>query len=250
MNMSPFASQPRAAARMPIEDALPFLRRVYTLFTGGIVLAIVGALAALYIGNPVLLPSDGEILRVPPIVAFELEHGIVMLLVYIAAFFGASFARRVQGLNVLALLGYTFITGLFLAPTLFIAQLMASHGSTLDASPVRDAFLLTGAAFTGLTGYVFVTRKDFSFMGAALSMGLWVIIGASILGIFIHSAALQLAVASVGVLLFSGYILYDTSRLLHGRADDDAVGAALGLFLNVINLFLMLLRILSQSRDR
>jgi modulator of FtsH protease len=247
--MSPFASQPRAV-RMPVADALPFLRRVYTLFTGGVVFAIVGALVALYAGSPVVLRGDGDLLAVPPIVAFEMQHGIVMLIVYIAAFFGASFARRVSGLNVVALFGYTFITGLFVAPTLFIAQLMASHGATLDASPVRDAFLLTGAAFTGLTGYVFITRKDFSFMGAALSMGLWVIIGASILAMFVHSAALQLAIASVGVLLFCGFILYDTSRLLHGREDDDAVGAALGMFLNVVNLFLMLLRILSQSRDR
>ena len=161
-----------------------------------------------------------------------------------------TFLRRAPGINVVALFGYTLITGIFLAPALFIAQLYASQGATLDASPVRDAFLLTGLAFTGLSGYVLLSRKDFSFMGAALNMGLWIIIGASILGIFLHSAVLSLAIASVGVLLFCGYILYDTSRILNARSENDAVGAALRLFLDVVNLFMFLLRILSSSRER
>ena len=115
---------------------------------------------------------------------------------------------------------------------------------------MRDAFLLTAITFGGLTGYCFVTKRDFSFMGAALSTGLWVVIGASLLGFFFHSTALSLAVASVAVILFAGYILYDTSRILRSGAvaTGDAVSAALSLFLDVINLFLALLRILSSQR--
>ena len=124
---------------------------------------------------------------------------------------------------------------------------MATHGATMDPSPVRDAFLLTGASFTGLTGYVLITRKDFSFLGASLSMGLWVVLGAMLLSFFVQSAALSLAIASVGVILFSGYILYDTSRILRDP-ERNAVSAALRLFLDVVNLFLSLLRILSSSR--
>jgi modulator of FtsH protease len=246
MNMSPYSYSQRAE-RAPFAESLPFLRRVYLLFSGGIAFAIAGAMIALYAGTPV---EVGRGLSIPPIVAFAVTSPILMLVVYIAAFFGASFARRVPGLNLVALFGYTFITGLFLAPALFFAQLRASQGGTLDPSPVRDAFLLTGAAFIGLTSYVFVTRKDFSFLGASLSMGIWVILGASLLGFFVHSAALQLAIASVGVLLFGGFILYDTSRLLRTDERGDAIGAALSLFLDVVNMFLMLLRILSSSRDR
>ncbi|WP_394825284.1 Bax inhibitor-1 family protein [Pendulispora albinea] len=231
-------------------DVASYLRRVYLLFTGGVFFAIAGALAALYLGTPVVLRGGDVAIEVAPLVAFGMAHPIVMLIVYIGAFFGASFARRIPGLNVAALFGYTLITGIFLAPTLFIAQLYASQGGTLSASPVRDAFLLTGLSFTGLSGYVLVTRKDFSFLGAALNMGVWVILGAMLLGFFFHSAAFQLAIASVGVLLFSGYILYDTSRILHDRSENDAVGAALRLFLDVVNLFLFLLRILSSSRER
>jgi len=224
-------------------SVLPYLRRVYALFTGGVGFAIAGALVALYAGTPAAGPTGAV---VPPIVAFGMAHWIVMMVVFFGAAMGAQAARRIPGLNVAVLFGFTFVAGLFIAPSLFFAQYAASQGGTLDASPVRDAFLLSGAAFVGLTTYVLVTRKDFSFLGAGLSMGLWVVLGALILGMFLQSAVLQLAVASVGVLLFCGYVLYDTSRLLQERdGERDAVGAALRLFLDIMNLFLFLLRILS-----
>ena len=248
-NYSPFRDGAQGISRGPIASAgvLPFVRRVYLLLTAGIGFAIAGGLLALYAGTPVEIVSREGSLSVPPVVAFELQHGIVMMIAFFGAFFAAQFARTRPGLNVVGLFGFTFITGLFLAPSIFIATMAASAGQTLDASPVRDAFLLTGITFVGLTGYCFVTKKDFSFMGAALSTGLWVVIGASLLGFFFHSSALGLAVASVSVLLFAGFILYDTSRILRAGG-GDAVGAALSLFLSVINLFLALLRILSSSR--
>jgi modulator of FtsH protease len=249
-NYTPFRDG-RSLAQVAGAGVLPFVRRVYSLLTGGILAAAAGALVALYAGAPVtpdVRGADG--ILVPPTVAFELEHGIVMLLVFFGAFMGANFARNKPGLNVLALFGFTFITGLFLAPSIFIAQMTAAAGQSLDPSPVRDAFLLSAVTFGGLTGYCYVTKRDFSFMGAALSTGLWVVIGASLLALFFHSSALSLAAASVSVLLFAGYILFDTSRILRSGATEmgDAVGAALSLFLDVINLFLALLRILSSQR--
>jgi modulator of FtsH protease len=245
-NYTPFRDA-RGLSPIASSAVLPFVRRVYLLLTLGIIVAAVGGLVALYAGAPVELQGHDGAIAVPPTVAFELEHGIVMLFVFFGAFFAANFARTKPGLNVVALLGFTFVTGLFLAPSIFIAQLSASAGQTLDPSPVRDAFLLSAITFGGLTGYCFVTKRDFSFMGAALSTGIWVVIGASLLAMLFHSSALSLAVASVSVLLFAGYILYDTSRILRAGG-GDAVGAALSLFLDVINLFLALLRILSSSR--
>ena len=229
--------------------ALPYLRQVYGLFTAGILAAIGGGLVALYSGEATLVPAAGGMVAIPPLVAIVVQHYILATLLYLGAFFVASSMRQTRGANVLALFGYTFITGLYIAPSIFFAQMMATHGSTLDTSPVRDAFLLTGAAFTGLTSYVFISRKDFSFLGASLSMGLWVVLGAMLLSFFVQSAAFSLAIASVGVLLFSGYILYDTSRILRGP-EEAPVSAALRLFLDVVNLFLFLLRILSSSRSR
>ena len=248
MNMSPYAS-PGHARALSTSVALPFLRRVYSLFTLGILVSIAGAFAALYLGEPVVTHYRSATFMAPPLVAFGIEHTFMLLILFMGAFFGALYARRNPQFGVIGLVGFTFITGLWLAPTLFFVQMAAAAGSTLDASPIRDAFLLTGAAFIGLTSYVFITRKDFSFMGGALSMGLWVVIGASLLGIFVHSAAFSLAISSVVVLLFGGFILYDTSKIL--RSDgSDAVGAALTLFLDVFNLFVALLNILSSQRNR
>ncbi len=242
------ARRARVYARV---TSLPFLRRVYGLFTVGIGFAIAGAMVALYAGAPAGAYAAGAFGApvLPPIVAFGVQHWLLSLLGYIGVFFAANMLRRVRGVNLLALFGYTFVTGLFIAPSLYFAMLMANHGQTLDPSPVRDAFLLTGAAFVGLSGYAVLSRRDFSFLGAGLSAGLWVLLAAMVLGIILQAQVFQLAVASVGVLLFAGYVLYDTSRILRDRT-DDAVGAALRLFLDVVNLFLFLLRILASSRDR
>jgi modulator of FtsH protease len=247
-----YSFQPRTLERPPLGavQAQAFLRRVYLLFTGSVGFAIAGALAALYAGTPVEARlGPGLSVALPPLVAFGVEHWFVTVALYFAAFFAASMLRRRSGVNVVALLGYGLVTGLFIAPSLFFAQLMASHGQTLDVAPVRDAFLLTGAAFVGLSSYVLVSRRDFSMLGASLNIGIWVLLGAMVLGIFVHAQVLQLAIASVGVLLFAGYILFDTSRIMR-EGEDDAVGAALRLFLDVVNLFLFLLRILASSRDR
>ena len=249
---NPFGQmQPIPATAGALPGAVAYLRKVYSLFAAGILFAIAGAMVALYAGAPTAVgEAGGATIALPPIVAFGVEHWVLTFLLYSGAFFAASSVRRVPGVNVAALLGYTFVTGLFIAPSIFFAMLLSSQGMTLDPSPVRDAFLLTGAAFTGLTGYVFVTKKDFSYLGASLSIGLWVVLGAILLSMFLHSAVLELAIASVGVLLFAGYILYDTSRILQDREEREPVGAALRLFLDVVNMFLFLLRILSSARNR
>jgi modulator of FtsH protease len=247
-----YSFQQRAvrAPQVPTIQALPFLRRVYLLFTGSIGFAIAGAMAALYAGTPVEAHlGRGVDVALPPLVAFGVQHWFITFALYFGAFLAASFLRHARGINVVALFGYGLVTGLFIAPSLFFAQLMASHGQTLDTSPVRDAFLLTGAAFVGLSSYVLVSRRDFSMLGASLNIGIWVLLAAMILGFFIHAQVFHLAIASVGVLLFAGYILYDTSRIMR-EGEDDAVGAALRLFLDVVNLFLFLLRILASSRER
>lgn len=228
-----------------------FIRRVYTYFTMGIVAAIGGGLVSLYASGTTELRAGFDVVAIPSAVAFVMEHPFITMAGYFASFMGASALRFRPGVNLAALAGYAFITGLVVAPSVFVAQLAASHGGTLDANPVRDAFLLTGAAFAGLTSYAMTTKRDLSLLGSFLNMGLWVLIGASILGFFFHSSAFQLAISSVAVLIFGGLIVFDTARIVRSGDDSDPVGAALGLFLNVVNLFINLLRILSSSsRDR
>jgi modulator of FtsH protease len=233
-------------------EKLVFLRKVYTLFTGSLVTAAVGALVALYAGadlSRVTVEIGRATVPVPPLVGFFANHWIIGMMLFLGSFFGASALRERPGVNVAALFGASFVSGLYIAPMLWLVQIQATQGTTLSAAPVRDAFLLTVLGFTGLTSYALLSKRDFSAIGGFLSMGLWVLIGASLLGMFVGGQAFSLAIASVGVLLFGGYILYDTSRILRDPTNRDPVGAAISLYLNFLNLFLFLLRILSSRRS-
>jgi len=237
-------------AEAPAEK-LAFLRKVYALFTGSLVTASLGALVALYAGadmSKVSVPIGNTVATVPPLVFFFANHWVIGMLMFLGAFFGASVVRERPGVNVAALFGASFISGMYIAPMLWLAQMMASQGQTLAMSPIRDAFLLTVLGFTGLSSYALLSKRDFSFLRGFLSMGIFVVIGAMFLNFFVGGTAFSLAIASVGILLFGGFILYDTSRMLRDPTNRDPVGAAIGLYLNFLNLFLFLLRILSSGR--
>jgi FtsH-binding integral membrane protein len=88
-----------------------------------------------------------------------------------------------------------------------------------------------------------VTKKDFSFMGKFLMVGLVLLIVASLANLFFQVPALSLTISAIAVLLFSAYILYDVSRIV-GGGETNYVMATLGLFLNIYNLFISLLNIL------
>jgi len=245
------AASAQAQPQALVAARLAFLRRVYGLFAASIVLSALGAVAALYAGvgaSRLVIETAAGPVVVPPLVAFFAQHWVVGLLVMLGAVFGASAVRHRPGINVAALFGMALVMGVVIGPALFFAQLAARLGGTISASPIRDAFILASVAFIGLSGYVLVTQKDFSFMRGALVMGLLVVIAASVLNIFIGSSIFGLAVASVCVLLFAAYVLYDTSRLLRA-GETDAVGCAIALYLDFLNLFLALLRILGGRRN-
>lgn len=234
-----------------VASRLGFLKKVYGLFTASIVLSAAGALVALNVGTSASRLAVGEgaaRLTVPPLVAFFAQHPFVSMGIAIGAVFGASAVRHRPGLNLVALFGMATILGVVFAPALFMAQVSAGLGGTLSASPVRDAFILSAVGFGGLTSYALFTKRDFSYMAGALTMGLFVVLGASLLNLFLGSSVFGLAISSVAVLLFGAYVLYDTSHLLHSD-EEDAVGGAIRLYLDFINIFLAILRILSGRRD-
>ncbi|CAK0764382.1 modulator of FtsH protease [Gammaproteobacteria bacterium] len=100
----------------------------------------------------------------------------------------------------------------------------------------------TGVIFLGLSAYALTTRKDFSFMGGFLMVGLLVAILAGIGAILFQIPALSLAMSAMVVLLMSGFILYDTSAMIHG-GEDNYIMATINLYLNIYNLFTSLLQI-------
>merc|ERR1719271_1329377 len=110
---------------------------------------------------------------------------------------------------------------------------------------VLQALVLTAAVFISLTSYVLVTKKDFSFLGGALFAGLIILIVWSLLNAFFDfGLGGRMVFSLAGALVFVGYILYDTSLLMHHLGPDDYIIAAVTLYLDIINLFLYLLEIL------
>ena len=111
---------------------------------------------------------------------------------------------------------------------------------------VLEALILTATVFVSLTAYVMLSKKDFSFLGGGLFAGLIIIIMWSFLSPLMGFSAggLSPVFSLVCALLFCGYILYDTSLILHHFGPDDYIVAAVQLYLDIINLFLYLLELL------
>lgn len=146
---------------------------------------------------------------------------------------------RNSAAGLLCVFAFTGFMGLTAGPTINAYLSFFSNGAEL----VMTAAGGTGVIFLGLSGYVLTTRKDFSFMGGFLFIGLLVMIVASLANLFFQVAAVQLALSAMSVLLFSGYILYDTSKIIHG-GETNYVMATVQLFLDIYLLFMNLLHLL------
>jgi modulator of FtsH protease len=101
----------------------------------------------------------------------------------------------------------------------------------------------TGVIFFALSGYALVSRKDFSFMGGMLFAGIIMILIAAVANIFLEIPALSLAISAIVILIMSGFILYDTSRIIHG-GETNYIMATTGLYLSLYNIFVNLLMLL------
>ncbi len=123
---------------------------------------------------------------------------------------------------------------------------MLSYYLAMPNGPQTVATALggTGLIFLGLSGYALTTRKDFSFMGGFLFMGLIVVLVAMIANIFLEIPALSLALSAIIVLLMSGLILFDTSRIVNG-GETNYLRATVALYLDIYNLFIHLLSLLT-----
>lgn len=134
---------------------------------------------------------------------------------------------------------------------LFTAVMGASIGPMLNryaALPngpelIMQAFGATALIFFSLSAYTLTSKKDFSFMGNFLFVGLILAFIAMIANIFFQVPALHLAINAVIVLIMSGFILFDTSRIIHG-GETNYIRATVGLYLNIFNLFTALLQLL------
>ncbi len=106
----------------------------------------------------------------------------------------------------------------------------------------------TAIIFLGLSGYALTTKRDFSFMGGFLFAGMMVVVVAMLANIFLQIPALQLAVSAGIILIMSGFILFDTSRIING-GETNYIMATYGLYLTIFNIFIALLQILGIMGD-
>lgn len=180
--------------------------------------------------------------------AFLAHSPLMGSLIMLAVMFGLMFAvsaTRNSSLGVLFLLLFTGVAGWFLGPILQVA-LHLRNGPELIGIAAGG----TGAIFLTLAGIATVTKRDFGFMGSFLFVGLILLIIASIANIFLHVPAASLAISAIAILIFSGYILFDVSQIVHG-GETNYIMATLTLYLDIYNIFVNLLNLLmALSGDR
>ena len=168
------------------------------------------------------------------------------LIITLVGYFGLLFLTtkfRDSGLGLLFVFGLTGFMGYTLGPILN-AYLALPNGSQV----VMMAMGGTAAIFLGLSAYVMTTRKDFSFMGGFLMVGILVAFLAGLGAIFFEMPGLSLAVSAMFVLLMSGLILYETSNIIHG-GETNYIMATVTLFVSIFNLFTSLLHLLGFASN-
>lgn len=207
-------------------DVMAFLRSTYQLFASSLLAATAGA----YIGLGMVSAISSW------------YWGLVIL--EFALLFGLYAVKDKQGINLIVLFAFTFVSGLTITPLLSSVFNMPG-----GASIVAQAFLMTSVAFGGISMFALTTKKDFSGMGKMLFIAIIILIVGSISNIFIGSPILQLGIAMVGALLFSAFILYDTQQIVKGGFSTP-IEAAIALYLDFLNLFISLLQILAAFNSK
>lgn len=172
---------------------------------------------------------------------FMAQHPLMASLLMLAAMFGLFMgisANRNNSMGVVLLLGVTFLLGLMLGPILQVALHMSNGGQLIGMAAGG-----TGAILLTMSTIAIVSKKDFGFLGQFLMVGLVMLILASIANIFFQVPAASLAISAIAIMIFSGFLLFDVSRIVHG-GETNYIMATLSIYLDVYNIFVNLLNLL------
>lgn len=200
------------------------LRNTYLMLSLTMIPTLVGALIGMQL--------NFGIMRTNPIMSF---------VVILAVFYGMVFAiekNKDSGLGVALLLAFTFMMGLLLAPLLQTA-LGLSNGGQIIAMAAAG----TGVAFFGMAAIATVTKRDFSFLGKFLMVGVIVAMIAIVANVFLQMPALSLTISAVVILLSTMIILYTLSGIING-GETNYVSATLSLYISIYNIFSSLVQLL------
>ena len=175
-------------------------------------------------------------------IALNLPHpGIIITLVGYLGLLFLTYKLKNSAWGLLSVFGLTGFMGITLGPIISHYLSLPNGGQV-----VMSAMGATGALFLGLSAYALTTRKDFSFMGGFLFVGVMVAFLAGLGAIFFEMPMLALAVSGMFVLLASGLILYETSQLIHG-GETNYIIATVSLYVSIYNLFASLLHIFGAT---
>lgn len=172
---------------------------------------------------------------------FVVQHPIVSSLAMLAGVIGLQFAiaaNRDSSMGVVLLLGMTFILGWWLGPMLNYA-LALRNGPQL----VGLAAAGTGGIMLAMSAIATTSKRDFSFMGKFLVVGMVVLLVASVANIFLHLPALSLTISALAIAVFSMFLLHDVSRIVNG-GETNYIMAATGVYMSLYNIFVHLLNLL------
>ena len=178
--------------------------------------------------------------------ALQVSQGVGMMLLiggFIMSFVVRSTANSSKGL--VAIFVFAGLWGGALGPVISVYLAAYANGSAIVAQALGG----TAIIFLSLSGYALTTRKNFNFLGGFIFTGMMVVIVAMIANIFLQIPALSLAVSAAVIMLMSGFILFDTSRIVNG-GERNYIMATISLYLSIINIFVHLLHLLGALTGR
>ena len=213
-----------------------YMMRVYDYMAGGLVLTGLVAFG---------VAQSDTLLRA--IYGTPLQWVVIFAPLAIVLFLGS----RVQSMSAGAAQATFWVFAAAMGLSLSYIFVAYTHAS------IARVFFVTAGTFAGMSLYGYTTKRDLSAMGSFLIMGVWGIILALIVNIFLKSAALDFALSIIGVLVFTGLTAFDTQRIKEWYSEVDgsdvmakkAIMGALRLYLDFINLFTFLLRFMGASRN-
>ncbi|NXA33671.1 LFG4 protein, partial [Eudromia elegans] len=224
-----------ASASLHIRMA--FLRKVYSILSVQVLLTTVTSAVFLYWTG---------------LQAFVHERPALLLISAfgsLATILALAFYRHQHPINLYLLFGFV-IHSMFYLNDVFLFLFIVSF---YDVSVVFQAFVLTTAVFLGLTAYTLQSKRDFSKFGAGYDAKFCKLLLFSFFTffqLFFHSESVEVVFAAAGALLFSGFIIYDTHLLMQRLSPEEYILASINLYLDIINLFLNLLRVLDSINKK
>lgn len=208
----------------PVEERMAFLKKVYFLLSLSVFTSAVACWMTI---------SNVQFLEA------VYNNRILLYLCEIGAIFFVYWARHKPNLGYIALFSFTILTGMTTSILVFNYRHV-----------VVEALTITGFVFAGLSLYAVQSKKDFSFLQGFLFVGVLALLIGGLLNLFLFkSEALMFFMSIGGVLIFSGFILYDTSNILKTYPTNEYISATLALYIDVLMLFKYIIILLGGSRE-